>query len=74
MFRETNHGISVLKLVCFQKNGRDFEKLGKALNQEELTATLGCMTLEQRHAYLETEFEEHLKMYNKVIDRLVEDH
>lgn len=73
-FRQYRLDVKKRLNIPFQKNGRDFEKLGKALNQEELTATLGCMTLEQRHAYLETEFEEHLKMYNKVIDRLVEDH
>ena len=60
-----------LFIFFFQKNGRDFEKLGKALNQDELKATLGCMTLDQRHMYLENEFEEHLKMYNHVIDRLM---
>lgn len=56
--------------IPFQKNGRDFQKFGKALNQEELRATLGCLTLDQRHMYLENEFEEHLTMYNHVIERL----
>ena len=57
----------------FQKNGRDFEKLGKALNPDELTATMGCMNLEQRHLYLEKAFEEHVDMYGHVIERLAVD-
>ena len=57
----------------FQKNGRDFEKLGKALQPDELTATLGLMTLEQKHLYLEKAFEEHLDMYSPVIERLAID-
>lgn len=56
--------------IPFQKNGRDFEKLQKALRPDELSATLSCMTLEQRHQYLEKAFEEQVDIYRHVIERL----
>ena len=68
-----SHDMTRYAFFQFQKNGRDFEKLGKALQPDELTATLGLMTLEQKHLYLEKAFEEHLDMYSPVIERLAID-
>ncbi|WAR05561.1 HAT1-like protein [Mya arenaria] len=56
--------------IPFQKNGRDFEKLEKALMPDELSATLSCMTLQQRHQYLQKAFEELEEVYRHVINRL----
>ncbi|KAL4228701.1 histone acetyltransferase 1 [Mactra antiquata] len=56
--------------IPFQKNGRDFEKLQKALKPEELSTTLSCMSMEQRHQYLEKAFEEEIEQYKHVIERL----
>ncbi|KAK3612177.1 hypothetical protein CHS0354_016563 [Potamilus streckersoni] len=56
----------------FQKNGRDFQKLQRALHPDELNATLSCMSIEQRHCYLEKAFEEHVEMCRHVIERLAE--
>ncbi|KAH3703489.1 histone acetyltransferase type B catalytic subunit-like [Dreissena polymorpha] len=56
--------------IPFQKNGRDFEKLQKALAPDELSATLSCMTLPQRHQYLEKAFEDTTEVYSRVIERL----
>ena len=63
----------VIWIIVFQKNGRDFEKLQKALKPDELSATLSCMSLEQRHQYLEKAYQEHLEMYEHVIERLNRD-
>ncbi|KAL5010392.1 hypothetical protein ScPMuIL_012697 [Solemya velum] len=54
----------------FQKKGRDFEKLQRALQPDELKQTLSCMSLEQRHLYLEKAFEEQLEIYEHIIERL----
>lgn len=57
--------------IPFQKNGRDFEKLQKALRPDELSAALSCVSVEQRQQYLEKAFEELLNDYRLVIDRLM---
>ncbi|XP_069120365.1 histone acetyltransferase type B catalytic subunit-like isoform X1 [Argopecten irradians] len=54
----------------FQKKGRDFDKLEKVLRPDELSATLSCLSKEQRLAYLENSFQENLEMYQHVIERL----
>lgn len=54
----------------FHKNGRDFKKLENILNPEELSATLPNMTLEQRHLFLENQFQEFLGMYQHIVKRL----
>ncbi|XP_033732888.1 histone acetyltransferase type B catalytic subunit-like [Pecten maximus] len=54
----------------FQKKGRDFDKLEKVLRPDELSATLSCLSKEQRLAYLENTFQENLDMYRHVIERL----
>ncbi|XP_041372189.1 histone acetyltransferase type B catalytic subunit-like isoform X2 [Gigantopelta aegis] len=54
----------------FQKNGRDFQKLERALQPEELSQTLGCMSTEQRITFLELSFEELMEHYRHVLDRI----
>ena len=54
----------------FQKNGRDFEKLQRALNPMELAASMNNLTKEQRLEYLEKTFQETVEEYSKVIERL----
>ncbi|OWF35869.1 histone acetyltransferase type B catalytic subunit-like [Mizuhopecten yessoensis] len=54
----------------FQKKGRDFDKLEKVLRPDELSATLSCLSKEQRLAYLENTFQENIDMYRHVIERL----
>ncbi|XP_045209831.2 histone acetyltransferase type B catalytic subunit-like [Mercenaria mercenaria] len=69
-FRQYRLDIKRRLNIPFQKNGRDFEKLQKALRPDELSATLSCMSLEQRHQYLEKAFEEQTEVYRHVIERL----
>ena len=56
--------------LIFQKNGRDFEKLQRALNPMELAASMNNLTKEQRLEYLEKTFQETVEEYSKVIERL----
>ncbi|ESO94305.1 hypothetical protein LOTGIDRAFT_232538 [Lottia gigantea] len=53
----------------FTKNRRDFQKLKKALNPQELDETMNT-TEEKRLEYLEKSFEEHVEVYRQVLDRL----
>ncbi|XP_060573241.1 histone acetyltransferase type B catalytic subunit-like [Ruditapes philippinarum] len=69
-FRQYRLDIKRRLNIPFQKNGRDFEKLKKALKPDELSATLSCMSMEQRHQYLEKAFEEQIEVYRHVIERL----
>lgn len=59
-----------LNSFLLQKKGRDFDKLEKVLRPDELTATLSCLSKEQRLAYLENTFQENLDMYRHVLERL----
>ncbi|KAK2150607.1 hypothetical protein LSH36_399g07001 [Paralvinella palmiformis] len=54
----------------FQKNGRDFQKLKRALEPTELAATLNNLSVEQRMEYLEKHYEEVITEYRAVIERL----
>lgn len=56
-----------------QKNGRDFAKLRKALQPNELAATINNISLEQRFDFLEKEFQECVTEYRSVIERLARD-
>ncbi|KAK6183635.1 hypothetical protein SNE40_011071 [Patella caerulea] len=53
----------------FTKNRRDFQKLKKALNPQEIDETL-TVSEEKRMEYLERSFEEHIDMYRQVLDRI----
>ncbi len=55
-----------------QKNGRDFEKLQRALNANELAATMNNMSQEQRLDYLEKTFEEITTEYKHILERIAE--
>lgn len=59
--------------VPFQKNGRDFNKLRRALGPTELAATLNNMSVEQRMEYLEKQYEEVITEYRAVVERLAAD-
>jgi len=54
----------------FQKNGRDFEKLKRALQPTELSAVMANTTLEQRMEYLQKTYLEITDEYKHVIERL----
>ena len=54
----------------FQKNGRDNKKLEKVLQPNEMSATTISWPLEERHAYLEKEYQELEEQYRLVIDRV----
>ncbi|CAE1300785.1 HAT1 [Acanthosepion pharaonis] len=54
----------------FHKNGRDFKKLENILHPEELSATMPNMTTEQRHLFLEKQFQELLEIYQHIVKRL----
>ena len=56
-----------------QKNGRDFNKLRRALGPTELAATLNNMSVEQRMEYLEKQYEEVITEYRAVVERLAAD-
>ncbi len=56
--------------LFFQKNGRDFQKLQRALNPTELAASVNNLTDEQRMEYLEKTFQETVDEYSKIIERL----
>ena len=53
-----------------QKNGRDFEKLQRALNPNELAATLNNLTVDQRMEYLDKTFTETVSEYRHILDRV----
>ena len=57
-------------VIFLQKNGRDFEKLRKALNADELAATMTSLNSEQRISYLEKAYDEHVDMYRRVLERV----
>ena len=59
-----------LCMCVLQKSKRDFHKLEKALQPEELAQTLSCLTTEQRHMQLDKQFQELVTVYRHVIDRL----
>lgn len=54
----------------FQKNGRDNKKLEKVLQPNEMSATTISWPLEERHAYLEKEYQELEEQYRLVTDRV----
>ena len=54
----------------FQKNGRDFEKLQRALQPNELAATMNNYTLEQRMDYLHKAYLEIVDEYKRIIERI----
>ena len=62
--------ISSCLFLMFQKNGRDFQKLKRALEPTELAATLNNLSVEQRMEYLEKHYEEVITEYRAVIERL----
>ncbi|XP_046546607.1 histone acetyltransferase type B catalytic subunit-like [Haliotis rubra] len=70
MYRQYRLDIKKRLNAPFQKNGRDFKKLEKALQPEELSQTLSCMSLEQRHLYLEKAFQDHVDVYRHILDRV----
>jgi len=57
----------------FQKNGRDFEKLKRALNPSELSSTLNSLTREQRLELLERQFQSCVNDYRLVLNRIDSD-
>ena len=61
---------SLCVFLKLQKNGRDFAKLKRALNSNELAATMTNLTLEQRMEYLDKEFEETINCYRQVLERM----
>ncbi|KAL8561912.1 hypothetical protein ACOMHN_046702 [Nucella lapillus] len=54
----------------FQKSERDFSKLEKALQPEELAQMMSNVSAEQRHAALEKQYQEHVAEYRRIIARL----
>lgn len=59
-----------MMFFLFQKNGRDFEKLQRALNPNELAATMNNLTVEQRLEYLDKTFNETVGEYRHILDRV----
>ena len=57
-------------VVVFQKSQRDFHKLEKALQPDELAQMMSNSTAEQRFRVLEKQFQEQVAIYRQVIDRL----
>ena len=60
----------MISILFIQKNGRDFQKLQRALNPTELAASVNNLTDEQRMEYLEKTFQETVDEYSKIIERL----
>ncbi|KAK2187191.1 hypothetical protein NP493_176g03011 [Ridgeia piscesae] len=56
----------------FQKNGREFEKLRRTLKPNELQATMTAVSGEQRLEILEEQYQECVREYMHVLDRIAE--
>ena len=63
---------NVTDFVNFQKNGREFEKLRRTLKPNELQATMTAVSGEQRLEILEEQYQECVREYMHVLDRIAE--
>ncbi|XP_076455980.1 histone acetyltransferase type B catalytic subunit-like [Babylonia areolata] len=54
----------------FQRNQRDYHKLERALQPDELAQMMSNMSAEQRHMVLEKQFQEHITLYKQILSRL----
>ena len=64
--------LQILWFVNFQKNGREFEKLRRTLKPNELQATMTAVSGEQRLEILEEQYQECVREYMHVLDRIAE--